>query len=130
MILVDSSMWIDFLRASSSPDRRRLETVIADGGEVAVTEPVIMELLTGVRTAREQAIVEALTGRMPVLAFDPAQDFRAAAELSRASRANGHPIRSMVDCMIAAVAIRRGVPLLQNDRDYAYLAEISRLQLA
>ncbi|MBO9625927.1 MAG: PIN domain nuclease [Microbacterium sp.] len=130
MILVDSSMWIDYFRAAPSPRRSRMEALIIGGGEVVLTEPVVMELLSGVRGSKELALVESVAERVPVVAIDPSQDFRAAAELARASRSNGHPIRSMVDCLIAAVAIRNGIPLLHDDRDYGYLAEVSPLRFA
>ncbi len=107
-----------------------MEALIVGGEEIALTEPVVMELLSGVRGPRELALVESVAERVPMIAFDPSQDFRAAAELARASRSNGHPIRSMVDCLIAAVAIRNGIPLLHDDRDYRYLAEVSPLRFA
>ncbi len=86
-----------------------------------------MELLAGVGTSEQERRVNALVDGLPLLPIDARIDYRAAARLSLASRRNGHPIRSMIDCLIAAVAIRREVPLLHRDRDYDYLAEISPL---
>src|SRR5690606_33700034 len=100
------------------------------GTEIVTTDPVAMELLAGARNRREVIQLEALVDGLLRVEVDPSRDFRAAAELFRASRANGHPIRSMVDCLIAAVAIRRGIPLLHDDRDYDRLAEISPLRIA
>lgn len=129
MILVDSSVWIAFLRGTGGAAAARLEGLISSDRELAITEPVIMELLAGAVAPRERARVEALVNGLPLIPIDPVGDFRDAADLYRASATNGHPIRSMTDCLIAAVAIRRGLPLLQQDRDFAFLAEVAPLHL-
>lgn len=129
MILVDSSVWIAYLRGADGAGTARLEELIAAGGELATTEPVFMELLAGAVAPRERARVEALVNGLPLIPIDPIGDYRDAADLYRASAINGHPIRSMIDCLIAAVAIRRGVPLLQQDRDFTFLAEVAPLRL-
>lgn len=129
MILVDSSVWIAYLRGSGGSGAARLEALIGAGDELVITEPVIMELLAGAAAPRERARIEALVNGLPLIPMDTVGDFRDAADLYRASAMNGHPIRSMIDCLIAAVAIRRGLPLLQQDRDFAFLAEIAPLRL-
>ena len=129
MILVDTSVWIDFLRRNPTTGRERLRGLLQAGEDVRITEPVIMELLVGGRHPREQSRLEALTNGLPLVPLEPAADFRAAAGLYRASAANGHPIRSMIDCLIAAVAIRSGAQLLHSDRDFAYVAEVAPLDL-
>lgn len=129
MILVDSSAWIAYLRGLDVPVVERLDALIGAGADIAITEPVIMELLAGARRPPELARVEALANGLPIAPLRAVTDFRDAAELYRASAANGHPIRSMVDCLIAAVAIRRDVQLLHADRDFEFLAEISPLRL-
>lgn len=128
-VLVDTSAWVEFLRGTGSPTHRRLRSLIESGAEVCTTEPVIMEILAGARRPRTLTQAEALTNGLPLLPIEPGVDFRNAAQLARASAANGHPIRSQVDCLIAAVVIRRDVALLANDRDYEYLAAISPLRL-
>ncbi|MBA2324479.1 MAG: PIN domain-containing protein, partial [Pseudonocardiales bacterium] len=67
---------------------------------------------------------EKLISGLPLLAVDAFVDYRSAAAAARASRLNGHPIRSIVDCLIAAVAARTGAALVHRDRDYDYLGEV------
>lgn len=129
MILVDSSVWIAYLRDDGTPAVDALAGLLDAGAETAITEPVMMELLAGARRPAEFARVEALVNGLPLMRIEPATDYPDAARLYRASAMNGHPIRSLNDCLIAAVALRRDVPLLQQDRDFAYLAEISPLRL-
>jgi predicted nucleic acid-binding protein len=129
VILVDTSVWIAYLRGTDSPAAEQLNGLIAEGADLAITEPVMMELLAGAARPRERARVEVLTNGLPLIGIDPVGDFRDAADLHRASALNGHPIRSMTDCLIAAVAIRSDVALLHGDRDFVFLAEVSPLRL-
>lgn len=129
MILVDTSVWIAYLRDDGTPAVDVLAGLLSREADMSITEPVMMELLAGAHRPQEAARVEALVNGLPNIPIDPSTDYRNAAGLYRASAMNGHPIRSMADCLIASVAIRREVPLLQQDRDFAFLAEISPLRL-
>lgn len=86
-----------------------------------------MEILAGATTPRLARDLGTLVDGLPMIEIDARLDYRAAAQLFVASRQNGHPIRSIVDCLIAAVAVRRSVPLLHRDRDFDFLVEICPL---
>lgn len=129
MILVDSSAWIEYLRDSEDPVVERLQALIEADAELVITEPVVMELLAGATTPPRADSIGALVNGLPLVPVDARLDYRAAAQLFVVSRRNGHPIRSLVDCLIAAVAIRRDAVLLHRDRDFEFLAEISPLRL-
>ena len=115
MILPDTSAWIEYDRATGSPVDRRLTALIAGGGPVAVTEPVIMEVLAGARSDQRESDLRRLLLRFDLLRFDVVADFEGAARLYRRCRRAGVAPRGMVDCMIAAVALRRGATLLSHD---------------
>jgi predicted nucleic acid-binding protein len=91
--------------------------------DVHLTEPVIMELLAGPNNPRTVHQLEKLVDGLPLLPVDGLLDYRTAATAARASRGCGHPVRSLVDCLIAAVAVRTGAALVHRDRDYDRLAE-------
>ena len=129
MILVDSSAWIEYLRDSEDPVVERLQALIEADAELVITEPIVMELLAGATTPPRADSIGALANGLPLVPVDARLDYRAAAQLFAVSRRNGHPIRSLVDCLIAAVAIRRDAVLLHRDRDFEFLAEISPLRL-
>jgi len=128
VILVDTSAWIEFLRGTDDPVVAQLTALIEAGAELTLTEPIVMELLAGATTARLEQTVAVLVDGLPMTPVDARLDYRAAAGLYVVSRRNGRPIRSLVDCLIAAVAIRRGLSVLHRDRDFDFLAEISPLQ--
>ena len=117
MILVDTSAWVEFDRATGSSVDARLTALIADGDEIAVTEPVIMEVLAGARNDRREGDLRRLMQRFELLRFDPAIDFDAAARIYRTCRRVGITPRGMVDCLIASVALRHRASLLAADVD-------------
>ncbi len=88
-----------------------------------------MVLLAGGDTPARTEALERLANGLPLLGIDPRLDFRAAAGLYAAARRDGRTIRSLVHCLIACVAIRHDVPLLQKDIDYDVIAAISPLQI-
>jgi predicted nucleic acid-binding protein len=122
VILADTSAWIEYDRATGSAVDRRLTALIANGGPVAVTEPVIMEVLAGARSDQPESDLRRLLLRFELLRFDVVADFEGAARLYRRCRRAGVTPRGMVDCMIAAVALRRGATLLSHDADMDRLA--------
>lgn len=129
MYLVDSSAWIDYIndrptRATDEVDRLLHE----QPDDVVTTEPVIMELLAGPTHPTQVAALERLANGLPTLRLDPAVDFRAAAAISRDARRAGTPIRSLVDCLIAAVAVRHGVTLVHKDVDFERIADVTPLR--
>lgn len=124
MILVDTSAWVEFDRATGSPLDTRLTELIATTDEVAVTEPVIMEVLAGARDDRRENDLRRLMQRFPLMQFEAEIDFDAATRIYRRCRRSGVTPRGMVDCMIAAVALRHGVSLLANDADLDRIADV------
>ena len=75
MILVDTSAWIEFDRATSSAVDHRLTSLISSGGALAVTEPIIAEVLAGARTNERESSLRRLLGRCDLLGFDSVLDF-------------------------------------------------------
>lgn len=114
--LADSSAWIDYLRRADSPLRPHVRDNTAGH-----TEPVAMELLSGTTTDTASREVERLLRRSPFMAFDSAADFPAATEIRRRALREGFRVGG-VDCMILAVAGRRGATLITKDRPQAALA--------
>lgn len=128
MILVDTSAWVEYFRATGSGaavEVRRLLSEEAD--QIAMCEPVAMEILSGATDDSAQAKLEHLVNGLPSLSVDNAVDFRAAAAIYRSARRAGQTIRSINDCLIAAVAIRHGVSIVHRDSDFDVIARITTL---
>ena len=129
MILVDTSAWIEYDRATGSRVDQRLAALIAADGPLAVTEPVMMEVLAGARNDVRENDLRRLLLRFRLLHFDAPSDFDAATRIYRRCRRAGITPRGMVDCMIAAVAWRRGAALLSCDPDLERVAQVIGLSL-
>ena len=129
MILVDTSAWIELIRTTGHPAHVTLRHHLERRAPIATSEPVIMELLAGVATAAERSKLRARLMALPRLTVRGLADFEAAADLYRVCRRRGGTVRKLVDCLIAAVAIRERATLLHNDRDFDVLARHTRLRI-
>lgn len=129
MILVETSAWVEYDRASGSPVDRRVAQLIGDEEPVAMTEPVAMEVLAGARDDAREAQLRRLLARFTPLPFDPVADFDGALKVYRECRRVGVTPRGLLDCCIVAVAMRHAVPVLAQDRDYALMASVMALEL-
>jgi len=128
MILIDTSAWIEFDRATESEIDGRITSLIASGSPFASTEPVLMELLAGAQNDFDAARLRRLlmSNRWYSVA---ASDFESAAFIYRACRRAGLHPRDTTDCLIAAIALRSDLVVLAADRDFARIASVVPLQL-
>jgi predicted nucleic acid-binding protein len=126
MILVDTSAWIEFLRDTASPVCERVDEVLAY--DIAVPDPVRMEVLAGARNEQHLFQLKRLLARATVFHTKPV-DYDQAAILYRQCRANGETVRKLIDCLIAAVAIRNNVVILHQDIDFEVLARHTTLRI-
>ena len=125
MVLVDTSVWIEVFRKSSGV---QLDALV-DFDDVVTCLPVIQEVLQGFNS--EPAFTRAREAMLALpLVESPLRIdvYMEAVELYRSARRAGLTIRSGVDCVIGATAIRNGLEVLHRDRDYDAIARISALQ--
>jgi predicted nucleic acid-binding protein len=127
LILVDTSAWVEFLRDTGSPVCTRVDALL--DGEIATCDPIRMEVLAGARDETHLNDLRRLLARASVIVV-VSGDYEDAAALHRACRRRGETVRKLIDCLIGAVAIRAGVPVLQADSDFDVLARHTSLQLA
>ena len=126
MILVDTSVWIEFFRKSS----RFQITAVVDLDEVVTCLPVIQEILQGFDDQKAFRIAKEALLALPVLEAPLSGDvFLLAVELYRTARRIGLTVRSSTDCLIAACALRADVTILHRDRDFDALARVAPLDV-
>jgi predicted nucleic acid-binding protein len=119
LILVDTSAWIEFLRDTDSAVCNAVDDLLGD--EIAICDAIAMEVLAGARDERHLAQLRGLLDRAVALPTGPA-DYDHAAGLYRRWRRSGETVRKLIECLIAAVAIDDGVPILHADADFDVLA--------
>ena len=127
MPLVDTSAWIEFLRDPVSPIGDRVAELMNDD-IAAVCEAVQMEVFAGARNDQHLVHLRGVLSNATIIPIQPS-DYYDAAILYRRCRQNGITIRSQIDCLIAAVAIRAQIPILHNDRDFTALARHTNLTI-
>ena len=124
MLLVDTSIWIEVFRARP----RLLLEDVTDLDEVATCLPVVQEVLQGFRDEGSFRTARDAMMALPVVESPLRRPvFEEAIGLYRSARRAGLTIRSGVDCLIAACAIRNGLTVLHHDRDFALLERVSPL---
>lgn len=129
MTLVDTSAWVDYLRAAGSPAHRRLHQLIDAGAPLHTTDVVVMEILAGGRDEAHTARLRKLLSRCEFVASEGLADFEEAAALYRRCRRAGETVRALTDCLIAVVAIRSRLAVLHADRDFDALARHTELRI-
>ncbi len=126
MILIDTSAWVELLRNAETPVCNLVDELLA--GDIAVCDPVRMEVLAGARDESHLLSVRRMLARAAVIPVQPT-DYENAAVLYRRCRRQGETVRKLIDCLIASVAIRAGVPILHYDADFDVLARHTELQI-
>ena len=127
MILVDTSAWVEFLRDTGSMACDQVEALL--GGEIAVCDAILMEVLAGARDERHLHDLRRLLARATILPMEP-RHYEEAAALFRLCRQEGETVRKLIDCLIGAVAIHADAPVLHNDGDFDVLARHTDLKIA
>jgi predicted nucleic acid-binding protein len=126
VILIDTSAWIEFLRDTGSVISDRVDALLDD--EIATCHPIRMEVLAGARDEQHLGDLRGLLARGSLLPTEPT-DYEQAAALYRTCRRSGETVRKLIDCLIAATAIRSAIPILHSDNDFDVLARHTPLSI-
>ncbi len=117
MVLVDTSVWIDFFKNKESAEVNLLQRAIVDREDIAICGLILTDVLQGIKTNKEYDLVLESFESLSFLEMDK-EVYILAANIYRELRKNGITIRKSIDCLIAAVAISHNIPLLHNDKDF------------
>lgn len=129
MIVVDTSVWVEFFRGTGSAPDLHLRELIAEDAPIALTEMILTELLQGFKNEREAREAERNLLAYPLVKLESPGDFVLAAKIYRAARRAGHTIRRTLDCLIAAPCVRNGFPVFHRDADFTRIAACSPLAI-
>ena len=129
MLVVDSSVWIDFFNNADEPAAQLLEHLL-DKGEVKLVVPdlVLYEVLRGFRHERAYRQAQKLMQSLSIETAGGSDTAMAAAQHYRSLRDQGITVRSATDVLVAAFCIERGYALLHRDRDFDAFEELRGLR--
>jgi predicted nucleic acid-binding protein len=129
LIVVDTTVWIDFLEARGTSFHRHLADLVRADAPIALVDIVYGEVLQGIRDEEISQRTRASLLAHPILRPRGLETFESAANLYRAARRSGLTIRKSVDCLIAATCLEAGAAIYHNDRDFDGLARVSALTI-
>lgn len=128
MILVDTSVWIDFFNGYDSAEAAQLRSFVVDGRPLTIPGLVLTEILLGVRSEADATRIAGVLSAFDTSPELDSTDYENAAALYRLCRSRGITIRSTIDCLIAQLCLRHNYELFSKDRDFARIAEVAPLK--
>jgi hypothetical protein len=126
LILIDSSVWIDFLSDRPGQAGRELRRLIEGGAPVALTGVVVTEILQGLK--RDVQRIEYYLSLFDLLEASGFETYRNAAALFRLARSKGVSLTT-TDALIATVAVESGATVFSLDRDFVRMAQLAGFEL-
>ena len=126
MYLVDTSVWVEYLRGKKTPQVQILTELLAGPEVVGVAPIILQEILQGVDSdERFEKWRKYFAGLCCYAVEDPVESHVAAARLYQSCRRAGKTPRSSNDCLIARIAIENALVLLHDDRDFEAIAAVT-----
>ena len=126
MILVDSSVWVDFFRVSPGRGGTELRRMIEESEPFALTGIVVAEVLQGL--TRDAGVIERFLTQWDMLELSGFETYRSAAAIYRAGRGKGIT-SSTIDTLIAAIALEHGASVFTLDKDFVRIARMTGLEV-
>ena len=129
MILVDTSVLIDFFKGIKNPAEVKFKSILEQDIPFGITSLIYQEVLQGAKSEKEYAgLKKYLSSQRFFHPKDPIETSAKAAGIYFRCRKKGITVRSTVDCMIAQIAIESELLLLHNDRDFEAMAAVAALK--
>lgn len=129
MILVDTSVWVDFLRGEDSLQRRLFRRLIEDEADISMTEIIFTEILQGIKNDGEFQAIKDYLLEFPMYRPKGIETYMHAARIYRDCRKKGKTVRRTIDCIIAAICIENDLTLLHKDSDFDLIQACTGLQV-
>lgn len=128
MVIVDTTVWVDYLRGTRNPETEWLEIEV-DRKRLGLTDLILCEVLQGVRNEQEFGQVRTGLQRFEIFETGGEELSIAAARNFRIIRERGKTVRKTIDCLIATFCVANGHDLLHRDRDFDAFEQILGLHV-
>jgi hypothetical protein len=129
MILVDTSVLIDFFKGVPSEPYKKFRTILTQKVPFGITSFIFQEVLQGAKSEQEYYLLrQYLQTQNFFQPLHPVETYGRAAKIYYDCRKKGITIRSTIDCLVAQVAVEHHLLLLHNDSDFDRIAKVVRLK--
>ncbi len=129
MIVIDSSVWIDFLESRGTQFDLHLKDLIEQEEPLALTDIIYCEVLQGILDDKTFRRTREILRNYPIFRVRGLPTFELAAQIYRDCRKSGFTVRRTVDCLIAATCLQAGAELYHNDRDFEAIGRVKGLKI-
>ena len=129
MIVVDTTVWIDFFRRTETREDRHLHQLILNDRAIALTDLIYCEILQGIREDTQYVRTRKMLQRYPILRMGGLDMIEKGAKIYRTCRRQGVTVRKTIDCLIASVCLTHNLALFHNDSDFDLIARHTPLQI-
>lgn len=129
MILVDTSIWIDFFNKKDSPQAKKLKTLLEQEESLCLADLILTEILQGIKdddsfeTARNYLLY------FPIFRPKSLDTYIRAAQVYRLCRKMGFPVRKTIDALIASIALENDLEIFHNNRDFDNISRCTKLKI-
>lgn len=129
MVIVDTSVWIDFFNGKENEYVYKLESLKEKDIDIFTTGIIVTEILSGFKEERDIKLTAELLKHLPFV--DPVypETYIKAASIYRTGRKRGITVRKIIDCLIAQIAIENNLLLLHKDEDFNQIASFTELKI-
>ena len=125
MYLVDTSVWVDYIRGTDSPVVEFLDSLLLAPMSVGISNHIYMEILQGAKSEAGFSKLQNYFSTQQFYGFmDPQHSYEVAAFMYFSCRRQGITVRSSIDCLIAQCALENELVLLHHDKDYRNLEKV------
>ena len=129
MILVDTSVWIDFFDHPTSAYAKELKILIEKDEDICLIDLILTEILQGVKDDKLFNQAKECLTKFPILRADDLNLYIQAANIYRACRKKGKTVSKTTDVIIAAIAIENSLVLFHKDKDFDLIADCTELKI-
>lgn len=128
MILVDTSVWVDFFNDTLSPPCETLHQLIAQEADLSLTEIILAEILQGIKDDLSFRKVKEYLLKFPLSQPKGTETYLKAVQIYRDCRKKGKTVRNTIDCLIAAICMENDLTLLHKDSDFRVIQKFFPLK--
>ena len=129
MVIIDTSVWIDFLNGSYNEKTIKLKDLKQKGIDIFTTGLIITEILCGIKDNNMFEIVKEKLLKLPFANPSYPLTYINAAIIYKEGRRKGITIRKTIDFLIAQIAIENNLHLLHKDSDFDKIASFTKLRI-
>jgi predicted nucleic acid-binding protein len=128
MIIVDTSVWIDFFKGKGTLQQKTMLQLIEEEEDLALTEIIFTEILQGIKKDKDYMEIKSFLMDFPIYQPKGLETYKNAAQIFRDCRKKGKTVRKTIDCIISAICIENNQTILHNDKDFDLIEACTSLK--